>query len=75
MPLVVLIISSVLNIILDLFLVGVLFVLRHTLQGLGERILPLMSSVIELVLKTLIVIFLIPRLALAYRKNRYMGNA
>ncbi len=39
-----------------------------------KLILPLMSSVIELVLKTLFVIFLIPQLALAYRKNRYMGN-
>ncbi len=41
---------------------GVLFVLRHTLQGLGEKILPLISSVIELVLKTVFVILLIPRM-------------
>lgn len=42
--------------------VGVLFVMRNTLQGLGEKLLPLTSSVIELVLKVAFVVLLIPKL-------------
>jgi len=42
--------------------VGTLFVLRNTLQGLGEKVLPLMSSVIELVLKIVFVFLVIPKL-------------
>jgi Na+-driven multidrug efflux pump len=42
--------------------VGVLFVLRNTLQGLGEKMMPLVSSVIELALKTMFVVFVIPKL-------------
>lgn len=43
-------------------IVGVLFVLRYSLQGLGEKVLPLVSSVIELLLKALFVVLFIPRL-------------
>lgn len=43
-------------------LAGILFVLRTTLQGLGEKIMPLLSSVIELVLKTIFVMMVIPKL-------------
>ena len=41
---------------------GVLLNLRNSLQGLGEKMLPLTSSVIEFVGKILFVIFLIPTL-------------
>jgi len=40
--------------------VGVLFVTRFTLQGLGEKVVPLISSVIELVMKFLFVLLVIP---------------
>lgn len=46
-------------------LVG-LCILRNSMQGLGKKITPLVSSIIELVGKILFVIFLIPRLG-------YMG--
>lgn len=41
-------------------IVGVLFVTRYSLQGLGEKIIPLVSSVIELVMKFVFVIVIIP---------------
>lgn len=40
---------------------GVLLILRNTLQGLGKNIVPLISSVIEMVGKILFVIFIIPK--------------
>lgn len=39
---------------------GMLFNLRNSLQGLGSKLVPLISSVIELIGKILFVIFLIP---------------
>lgn len=42
--------------------VGVLFVTRYGLQGLGEKVTPLTSSVIELVLKLAFVILVIPHM-------------
>ncbi len=41
---------------------GILYILRNTLQGLGEKVIPLISSVIELVGKIIFVVFIIPRL-------------
>ena len=41
---------------------GILCILRNTLQGLGEKVIPLISSVIELVGKIIFVVFIIPRL-------------
>lgn len=41
---------------------GPLFVIRFTLQGLGEKLIPLVSSFIELVLKFVFVIWVIPKL-------------
>ncbi|MCD8130295.1 MAG: MATE family efflux transporter [Lachnospiraceae bacterium] len=39
---------------------GILFTLRYSLQGIGSKLLPLISSVIEFTGKALFVIFLIP---------------
>lgn len=47
-------------------ILGCLFILRNTLQGLGEKVIPLLSSVIELVGKLAFVALVIPRLG-------YMG--
>lgn len=44
------------------FFLGPLFVLRCTLQGLGHKVAPLYSSILELVLKILSVLYLVPRL-------------
>ncbi len=44
------------------FTLGPLFVLRCTLQGLGHKIAPLFSSILELVTKILSVLFLVPTL-------------
>ncbi|MGL4849216.1 MAG: MATE family efflux transporter [Clostridium sp.] len=41
---------------------GILLNLRNSLQGIGEKVLPLVSSVIEFAGKILFVIFLIPKL-------------
>lgn len=41
-------------------IVGVLFITRYSLQGLGEKMIPLISSVIELVMKFLFVAVVIP---------------
>lgn len=41
-------------------LLGVLLTTRYSLQGLGEKVKPLMSSVIELLLKVVFVIMIIP---------------
>lgn len=43
-------------------ILGGLIITRNSLQGLGTKILPLISSVIELLGKILFVIFIIPRL-------------
>lgn len=43
-------------------LVGVLLTTRFALQGLGEKVKPLMSSVIELVMKFIFVLVIIPKL-------------
>lgn len=43
-------------------ILGILLNLRNSLQGLGEKLIPLVSSVIELVGKILFVILLIPSL-------------
>lgn len=40
--------------------VGVLFVTRYSLQGLGEKLIPLISSIIELVMKFIFVATIIP---------------
>lgn len=40
--------------------VGVLFVTRYSLQGLGEKLKPLVSSIIELGLKAVFVVWIIP---------------
>ena len=40
---------------------GILLQTRYALQGIGEKLLPLISSFIEFVCKVLFVIFLIPR--------------
>ena len=42
------------------FTLGPLFVLRCTLQGLGHKIAPLFSSILELTTKILSVLFLVP---------------
>ncbi|MCR5273349.1 MAG: MATE family efflux transporter [Lachnospiraceae bacterium] len=42
------------------FFLGIIFACRNGLQGLGEKRLPIISSVIELIGKILFVIFLIP---------------
>lgn len=39
---------------------GVLFNLRYSLQGLGRKVIPLVSSIIEFVGKILFVVFIIP---------------
>ena len=43
-------------------ILGILLNLRNSLQGLGEKLIPLVSSVIELVGKILFVILFIPTL-------------
>ena len=42
-------------------ILGVLLQARNALQGIGEKLLPLISSIIELVVKFLFVLLLIPR--------------
>lgn len=44
------------------FSLGPLFVLRCTLQGLGHKVAPLFSSILELTVKILSVLFLVPAL-------------
>ncbi|MGL5675524.1 MAG: MATE family efflux transporter [Cellulosilyticaceae bacterium] len=41
---------------------GILFVLRTSLQGLGQKVIPLISSIIEIMGKILFVIIVIPKL-------------
>lgn len=43
-------------------ILGILLNLRNSLQGLGEKLIPLVSSIIELLGKILFVILLIPSL-------------
>lgn len=44
------------------YVLGPLFVLRCSLQGMGRKIIPVSSSVLEMVLKFASVLFLVPRL-------------
>jgi len=50
------------------FVLGPLFIFRCTLQGLGHKIAPLYSSILELLVKILSVMFLVPWL-------KYLGVA
>lgn len=43
-------------------ILGILFCLRNTLQGLGQKIQPVISSIIELIGKIIFVIFIVPHL-------------
>jgi Na+-driven multidrug efflux pump len=43
-------------------ILGMVFNLRLALQGIGERLLPLISSVLELIGKILFAFFLVPAL-------------
>ena len=45
------------------YVLGPLFVLRCTLQGMGRKIIPICSSIMELVVKILSAAFLVPALA------------
>ena len=44
------------------YVLGPLFVLRCSLQGMGRKIIPVSSSILEMVLKFASVLFLVPRL-------------
>ncbi|MCR5331795.1 MAG: MATE family efflux transporter [Lachnospiraceae bacterium] len=44
-----------------LFILGIINTTRHSLQGIGYKLIPVISSLIELAGKVLFVIFLIPR--------------
>ena len=44
-------------------MLGVLLATRYALQSLGQKVLPLFSSVIELVGKVVFVLFFIPKFA------------
>ena len=44
------------------FLVAIIFVLRHTLQGIGDKITPLISSGIEMGGKVILAMTLVPKL-------------
>ena len=44
------------------FVLGVLVVLRSSLQGVGKKLVPIMGSVVEFLLKVLVVMVLAPRL-------------
>ena len=48
--------------VLFFYVLGPLFVLRCSLQGLGRKIVPVVSSVLELLVKIASVLFLVPRL-------------
>lgn len=43
---------------------GILFNLRYSLQGLGRKLIPLVSSIIEFFGKILFVILLIPKMGI-----------
>lgn len=45
------------------YILGPLFVLRCALQGMGRKVVPVCSSVLEMVIKVLSAAFLVPRLA------------
>lgn len=49
--------------ILFFYTLGPLFVMRCSLQGMGHKIMPVVSSVTEMLIKILSVIFLVPRFA------------
>ncbi len=51
--------------ILFFYVLGPLFVFRCTLQGMGRKIVPLISSVMEMIIKILSALFLVP--AFAYK--------
>jgi Na+-driven multidrug efflux pump len=48
------------------FVTAMITIIRNSMQGIGDRITPIVSSSIELIGKILVVIFLVPRLG-------YMG--
>lgn len=48
--------------VLFFYVLGPLFVLRCSLQGVGRKIVPVVSSVLELLVKIASVLFLVPRL-------------
>ncbi|MBQ9608361.1 MAG: MATE family efflux transporter [Lachnospiraceae bacterium] len=45
------------------YTLGPLFIMRCSLQGMGHKIMPIISSVTEMLIKILSVIFLVPRFA------------
>lgn len=48
--------------VLFFYVLGALFILRCSLQGMGMKIVPLISSIVELLVKIFSVCFLVPRL-------------
>lgn len=48
--------------ILFFFVLGPLFILRCSLQGMGRKVIPVCSSILEMVIKILSASFLVPRL-------------
>ena len=51
--------------VLFFIFLGPLFVMRCSLQGMGRKIIPVVSSITEMLIKVLSVIFLVP--ALGYK--------
>ncbi len=49
--------------VLFFYALGPLFIFRCSLQGLGHRFIPLLASVLELCIKILSVVYLVPRFA------------
>lgn len=51
------------------YILGPLFVMRCSLQGMGHKIMPVVSSIAEMIIKILSVVFLVP--AFAYKGVAY----
>ena len=49
--------------ILFFYVLGPLFVMRCSLQGMGQKVMPVVSSITEMLIKIMSVIFLVPRFA------------
>lgn len=49
--------------VLFFYVLGPLFVMRCSLQGMGHKVMPVVSSISEMLIKILSVIFLVPRFA------------
>ena len=49
--------------ILFFYVLGPLFIMRCSLQGMGHKIMPVISSVTEMLIKIMSVLFLVPRFA------------